>query len=276
MEGSDAKHKYGGWLMPRSHARRTEVEEFIGRHPLLLSAIALGFSATIEILQAWPERIPMGHEVGEVARNLGYGIAAAFVFNWIMVEIPAKREERRILDSYWGNLNYMSLAGGMLLAHYRKLAPDGEYNTQTEAGMKQFLETIPLISSRTPPVPGFAPSIGGEPMVPSDPFEGTGLMEQLEGHGKVVSPFLHRLEPKVADSVTELMHFRQRINYSGPVYRQPGTLEQEFWPIWQFVTHSRKVRQALKAHYPQRELPIITLLSPSPDMPIRQIEPADL
>lgn len=94
---------------------KARVEDLVGSHPILLSVIALTISASIEVLQAWPEFFSMGHEIGEVVRNLGYGIAAAFAFNWIMVEVPRKRAERRILDSYWGNLSNLASSGAMLL-----------------------------------------------------------------------------------------------------------------------------------------------------------------
>ncbi|MDK1360828.1 hypothetical protein QNO00_11185 [Arthrobacter sp. zg-Y1219] len=251
------------------------MEDFIGSHPLLFSAMALAVSAGIELLQAWPEFMPLGHEIGEVARNLGYGIAAACVFNWIIVEIPAKREARRILDSYWWNLNEMALSGAMLLAQYRQMAPKGEYNTQTETGMKDFLKTIPLIPSQTS-MQGTTVKSGPELWVLSDPFAHTTLIEYVEGQGAVISPFLHRLDPGVADCAIELMHFRQRMNGLRPVFRPPGSLEQEFLHIWEFVRHSRRLRQALLTHYPEHELRVPTILPLSPDQPVHQIVDADL
>lgn len=39
------------------------------------------------------EAILWRHEMGEVARNLGYGIVAAFALNWIVVDV-SRRQER--------------------------------------------------------------------------------------------------------------------------------------------------------------------------------------
>ena len=198
---------------------RTNVEAFIGAHPLLLSLLALTSSASIELFQAWPEIVPLGQEVGEVIRNLGYGIAAAFAFNWIMVDIPRKQEERRILDSYWWHLNRMAHSSGMLLASYRELAPDGEYDTTTEHGMKALLSEIDLIEAYTVPAPNVSITTNGIKNIWSDPFADTTEIKEIEGFGLAVLPFIHRLHPAVADAVTELVHFRQNMNGLEPISR---------------------------------------------------------
>lgn len=57
-------------------------------HGLLpLSAVALG----IEIGQYWSEWFPGAHAIGEYVRNLAYALIGALIFNWLIVEIPARR-----------------------------------------------------------------------------------------------------------------------------------------------------------------------------------------
>lgn len=257
---------------------KARVEDFVGSHPILLSVIALAISASVEALQAWPEFFPLGHELGEVVRNLGYGIAAAFAFNWIMVEVPRKREERRILDSYWGNLSGLASSGAMLLLQYRELVHDSdeEFDTQTEEGMKYFLGKIPLIESPAPKSPGFSISSNGIEHVGSDPFTGTTVLRDAEAWGQMMMPFVHRLEPKVGDAVTELTELCRRIYpREMPVYMAPGKLDKEIHQIWAFVNLSRMVRRALQEHYPEREIQkfnIVASMNPPTIKPLVDVD----
>lgn len=258
---------------------KARVEDFVGSHPILLSVIALTISASIELLQTWPEFFPMGHEIGEVFRNLGYGIAAAFAFNWIMVELPRKREERRILESYWGNLSSLASSGAMLLLQYRELVHDSdeEFDTQTEEGMKYFLGKIPLIESSTPKSPGFSISSNGIEHVGSDPFADTTVLRDAEAYGRMMMPFVHRLEPKVGDAVTELTELCRRIYpREMPVYMAPGNLDQEFHQIWAFVDLSRMLRQALLKHYPEREIQEFNIVTSMAPPTVKPLVDADL
>lgn len=258
---------------------KARVEDFVGSHPILLSVIALAVSTFIEVLQAWPEFFSLGHELGEVVRNLGYGIAAAFAFNWIMVEVPRKREERRILDAYWGNLSSLASSGAMLLLQYRELMPesDEEFDTQTKEGMKYFLGKIPLIESSTPKTPGFSMTSNGVEMVGSDPYAGTTVLRDAEAYGQMMSPFVHRLEPKVGDAVTELTEFCRRIYpREMPVYMAPGKLDREIHEIWEFVKLSRMLRKSLREHYPEREIQKFNIVTSMNPITVKPLVDADL
>lgn len=258
---------------------KERIEDFVGNHPVLLSVFALAVSAGIEVLQAWPEFFSMGHEIGEVVRNLGYGIAAAFAFNWIMVEVPRKREEKRILDSYWGSLSELASSGAMLLLQYRELVRDSdeEFDTQTEEGMKYFLGKIPLVESSTPKLPGFSIRSNGIEHVRSDPFAGTTVLRDAEASGRMMLPFVHRLDPKVGDAVTELTEFCRRIYPREiPVYRPPGNLDQEFHQIWAFVDLSRRLRQALLKTYPEREIQKFNVMTSMAPPTLKPLVDADL
>lgn len=112
----------------------------------------------------------------------------------------------------------------------------------------------------------------GVAMVDSDPFEGTTVLRDAEASGRMMIPFLHRLEPKVGDAVTELTELCKRIYpREMPVYMATGNLDQEFHQIWAFVDLSRMLRQALLKHYPEREIQkfkIMTSLTPPTVKPL--------
>lgn len=231
------------------------VEKFVGRHPLLLSLSALSVSFAIEILQAWPAMIPLGHELGEVARNLGYGVAAAFAFNWIMIEVPRKREERRVLDAYWIQLSTMASAAGALMDHYRWLAPEGDYDTRTWAGIKELMEATPVINASTrEPIT----EEDTENEAPTDVFAGSGIHSSVEQAGRLISPFIHRLKPDLADAVTELTHLAEKLDSRRQVpivfesnRRSMGAALMGLRP---FIKASLRVREMLIQHYPNRRI----------------------
>lgn len=63
-----------------------------------LSAVLLFLAAmSVELLQSIPEIVPFGHALGEIIRNLGYALAAAYLFHFVMIELPQSERERLAL-----------------------------------------------------------------------------------------------------------------------------------------------------------------------------------
>ncbi|WP_143311046.1 hypothetical protein [Cellulosimicrobium aquatile] len=250
------------------------VSTFVANNAMLLSGCALLVSVLVELLQAVPEIAPFGHEFGEVARNLGYGIAAAFAFNWIMIEVPERRDRERVLASYWWSLNYLAVAGAILLAKYRNEAPEGPWDTQTEAGMKGFLRNLDLIETWEPrsDIRVLHDGVRG---VQSDPFAGTAVLRDIDAHGRLLEPFLHRLHPEVSDAVAALIHLPDRISME-PVFMRQGTLDAEFGRIWELVSLSRDVRSALLKHVPNRSLVVPQIMAATPTDTVTQVHSDDL
>ena len=254
--------------------QKATVERFVGAHPLLLSACALIASATIELLQGVPEALPFGHELGEIIRNLGYGIAAAFAFNWIIVDIPQRRHRERVIAAYWWSLNYLAIAGAILLASYRDSAPGDNYTTQTKEQLREFLSEVDLVEAVTPPS-SVRVSSGGVNYVWSDPFARSLVLRDVEAHGRLLSPFLHRLPPEVADAAATLINFPARLSLD-PIARPPGKLDAEVERIWEFVRLSRDVRRVLVQQIPERQITLPRILSAIPTQHAGQIRPEDL
>lgn len=92
------------------------------RRPILtivtLSAVAL----TIEIAQQWPQFFVPGHAIGEYFRNLAYALIGAVLFNWVLIEIPAKRRRRLAYPRHWLALDFLIKLGPILVAEYRGVA----------------------------------------------------------------------------------------------------------------------------------------------------------
>lgn len=84
----------------------------------VLGAVALG----IELAQYWPERFVGGHAIGEFVRSLAYSLIVAIVFNWILIEIPARRRRRLAYARHHVALDFILKLGPAWLAEYRGVA----------------------------------------------------------------------------------------------------------------------------------------------------------
>lgn len=72
---------------------RTPSLRFI-RLAAILSFLA---AISVELLQSIPQPVPFGHALGEIIRNLGYAFAAAYLFHFVMIELPQSERERHAL-----------------------------------------------------------------------------------------------------------------------------------------------------------------------------------
>lgn len=90
-----------------------------GLVPLLL--LALG----IELGQYWTELFPGGHAIGEFVRNLAYALIGALIFNWLIVEIPARRRRRAAYEYHKLDFETLLGLGPACIAQYRHFNPPG-------------------------------------------------------------------------------------------------------------------------------------------------------
>lgn len=92
------------------------------RRPFWVVAGLLLLAAAIELLQSVPEVLPSGHAIGEVVRNLAYAIVGALIFQWLVVELPARERRRKTCDFNRQTFEVLLAAGPGLLEPYRQLA----------------------------------------------------------------------------------------------------------------------------------------------------------
>lgn len=98
------------------------VSQLLLRRPFWVIAGLLLVAATIELAQSVPEVVPGGHGLGEIVRNLSYAIVGALVFQWLVVELPARERRRKTYDFNRQTFEMLLAAGPGLLEPYRQLA----------------------------------------------------------------------------------------------------------------------------------------------------------
>ena len=94
---------------------------FVQRPFKVLGAL-LVVAASIEILQEVPEVVAGGHAFGEVIRNLAYALIGALIFQWLVVELPARKRRRMTYDFSKQVFQILLMAGPGLLEPYRQAA----------------------------------------------------------------------------------------------------------------------------------------------------------
>ncbi|MFD7307650.1 hypothetical protein [Promicromonospora sp. NPDC059942] len=107
----------------RVRSRALTLGESILSHPLLTLGILTAAALVLEIAQYRVEIVPGGHAVSVVVRNIVYGLIAAVIFEWLIVEIPGKRRSRATSEINYTSLMLLVNAGPLLLAHYRHYVP---------------------------------------------------------------------------------------------------------------------------------------------------------
>jgi hypothetical protein len=85
--------------------------------PLVLIALA------IELAQYQPEVVRGGHAMGELVRNLAYALIGALLFNWLIVEIPARRRRRAAYEYHKLDFETLLMLGPASIAEYRRFRP---------------------------------------------------------------------------------------------------------------------------------------------------------
>lgn len=81
-------------------------------HPVRALVVLVPTALAIEFAQYHPEVVPGGHAVSELIRNITYGVIAAIIFEWLIVELPARRRrqatyeasEHQLVDQCWATL----------------------------------------------------------------------------------------------------------------------------------------------------------------------------
>lgn len=93
------------------------------RRPVLALVLLAGLALAIELAQATPEIVPGGHAIGEVVRNIAYGLIGALLFSWLVVEIPAQARRRSTYAALRMTFQVLLTVGPGLAEQYRTLAP---------------------------------------------------------------------------------------------------------------------------------------------------------
>lgn len=109
-------------------------------------------AGSTELLQSVPEVLPIGHALGEVIRNLAYAIVGALIFQWLVVELPARELRRKTYDFNRQTFEVLLAAGPGLLEPYRQLArlTGEELDVWSQEAVGKFATTTmaPVLSSQ--------------------------------------------------------------------------------------------------------------------------------
>src|SRR6476646_10658134 len=80
-----------------------------------LFAIALAVAFTVTALQEIPERWWLGHPIGVFVSALAYAYAGAWIFHWVIVARPRRKQLRNIYAIIWPALSLTARDGSALV-----------------------------------------------------------------------------------------------------------------------------------------------------------------
>jgi hypothetical protein len=113
------------WTSRMQHWR--EYARSLGRsmldNPIRTLAILASLALAIEFAQYRPEIFRGGHALSEFVRNITYGLIAAVVFEWLIVQIPEQRRRRAAYEANKIDFEVLVSSGSLIASDYRHFNP---------------------------------------------------------------------------------------------------------------------------------------------------------
>lgn len=107
---------------------------------MILTIAVLG----IELAQTVDELFSGAHELSQVTKNLLYALAAASIFNWLMVDVPRRRVEFSAYQTHFDELTILATKMPHFVSQARLFTPVGESLSSRElADLGSILSHVP-------------------------------------------------------------------------------------------------------------------------------------
>lgn len=207
-------------------------------HPLRTLAILIPVAFAIELAQYRPEILPGGHAVSELVRNITYGIIAAIIFEWLIVELPGRRRRRQVYEANDLQLRALVTVGAFRLSEYRLYCDLSEFDTWSQEGLRDAAEAIAASS------PSFFSRQRAD-----DLRKNLIIANSAVDSLRTSQPFM---DPDVAQAIsifptnTGLTHIYVHVDDNGNT--SPST---DAHIVWELAQGSRRMYAALRQRAPQ-------------------------
>jgi hypothetical protein len=153
-------------------------------------------SSAVEFLQAVPAPFEFMHAVGEVVRNLGYAIFAAYIFNYMIVELPQRRRAAAAIRASISELEAVATNSSRYFTELMR-----QSGVQLSRDVQEDSELVELVRKH------LSDEAGEVSPTPLDFALLEYLLSSIDKGFNLINPFLVAYPPDLAAEVT---HFRQK------------------------------------------------------------------